>query len=322
MKKISIMTPCYNEEENVFELYSRVKDIFKILNYQYEHLFIDNCSTDKTVSILENIASKDKNVKIIVNSRNFGHVRSPWHGLLQTEGDASIVMCADFQDPPEFIPEFIKKWEEGYKMVLAKKTKSKENKLVFLLRTAYYKFLRNISEVELLDNVTGFGLYDKSVIDIFKKLKEPYPYGRGIICEIGFEKALIEFTQPKRKRGKTKNNFYTLYDLAMLGMVSNSKAPLRIASISGFILGILSLIIALVYLILKIVFWDSFIAGTAPILIGIFFFSAIQLFFIGILGEYIGVLLTRVTDRPHVFEKKRVNFEEKTSDSTDKESDK
>jgi len=322
MKKISIMTPCYNEEENIFELYSRVKDVFKNLDYQYEHLFIDNCSTDKTVSILEDIASKDKNVKIILNSRNFGIVRSPWHGLLQTEGDASIVMCADFQDPPELIPEFIKKWEDGYKMVFAQKTKSKENKLVYLLRTAYYRFLRNISEVELLDNVTGFGLYDKSVIDIFRKLKEPYPYGRGLICEIGFEKAIIKFTQPKRKRGITKNNFFILYDVAMLGIVSHSKAPLRIASICGFILGILSLIIAMVYFILKIIFWDSFNAGTAPILIGIFFFSAIQLFFIGILGEYIGVLLTRVTDRPHVFEKKRVNFEEKTGNSTTKENNK
>jgi len=312
MKKISIMTPCYNEEENVFELYSRVKDIFKDLDYQYEHLFIDNCSNDKTVSILEDIATKDKNVKIIVNSKNFGIVRSPWHGLLQTEGDAAIVMCADFQDPPELIPEFIKKWEDGYKMVFAQKTKSKENKLVYLLRTAYYKFLRNISETELLDNVTGFGLYDKSVIEIFRKLKEPYPYGRGLICEIGFEKAIINFIQPRRKHGKTKNNFYTLYDVAMLGIVSHSKIPLRIASFSGFIMSILSLIIALVYLILKIIYWDSFIAGTAPILIGIFFFSAIQLFFLGILGEYIGVLLTRVTDRPHVFEKKRVNFDDES----------
>jgi len=322
MKKISIMTPCYNEEENVFELYSRVKEIFKNLNYNYEHLFIDNCSTDKTVSILEDIASRDKNVKIIENSRNFGHIRSPWHGMLQTEGDAVISLVADFQDPPELIPEFLKKWEDGYKIVLAQKTKSKENKLVYFLRTAYYKFLRNISEVELLDNVTGFGLYDKSVVEIFRKLKEPYPYGRGIICEIGFEKALIKFTQPKRKHGKTKNNFYTLYDMAMLGIVNNSRLPLRIATISGFILGILSLIIAMVYFVLKIIFWDSFNAGIAPILIGIFFFSAIQLVFIGILGEYIGVLLTRVTDRPHVFEKKRVNFDNETSVSTTKESDK
>lgn len=321
MKKISIMTPCYNEEENVFELYSRVKEIFNGLDYQYEYLFIDNCSTDKTVSILEDIASKDKNVKIIENSRNFGHIRSPWHGLLQTEGDATIVMCADFQDPPELIPEFIKKWEEGYKMVFAQKNKSKENKLIYLLRTAYYKFLRNMSEVELLDNVTGFGIYDKSVIEIFRKLKEPYPYSRGLICEIGFDKALIKYTQPKRERGITKNNFFTLYDMAMLGLISHSKVPLRIATMSGFFLGILSLIIAMVYFILKIVFWDSFNAGTAPILIGIFFFSAIQLFFIGILGEYIGVLLTRITDRPHVFEKKRVNFDEKADTSTAKESE-
>jgi len=319
MKKISIITPCYNEEVNVFDLYIKVKDIFKNLDYEYEHLFIDNCSTDKTVNILEDIASKDKNVKIIVNSRNFGQIRSAWYGTLQTKGDANIGICADFQDPPELIPEFIKKWEDGYKIVLAKKTRSKENKLIYFLRTSYYKFLGKISEVELLENVTGYGLYDRSIVEITRKLKEPYPYSRGIICEIGYEKAIIEFTQPKRKGGKSKSNFYNLYDLAMLGIVNNSKIPLRIASISGFIMSILSLITAFVYLVLKLIHWDSFNAGTAPILIGIFFFSAIQLFFLGILGEYIGVLLTRVTDRPHVFEKKRINFDNETNDSTAKE---
>jgi glycosyltransferase involved in cell wall biosynthesis len=303
------MTPCYNEEENVFELYTRVKEIFKNLNYQYEHLFIDNCSTDKTVNILEDIASKDKNVKIIVNSRNFGVIRSSWYGGLQTKGDAVIGMCADFQDPPELIPEFIKKWEEGYKMVFAQKTESKENKLMHFLRTSYYKFLNKISEVDLLGNVTGFGLVDKSIIEIYKKLKEPYPYTRGVMCDIGYEKAIIEFTQPKRERGKSSYNFYSLYDMVMLGIVSYSKIPLRVASISGFILSILSLIIAFFYLILKLLYWNNFNAGTAPILIGIFFFSAVQLFFLGILGEYIGTLLTRVTDRPHVFEKKRINFD-------------
>ena len=315
MKKISIMTPCYNEEENVYNLYSRIKEIFAKLNYKYEHIFIDNCSTDKTVSILENIASKDKNLKLIVNSRNFGHVRSPWHGMLQTEGDATIVMCSDFQDPPGLIPDFLKKWEEGYKIVVGKKTKSKENKLMYFIRSLYYKFLRNISEVELLDNVTGFGLYDRGVIEIFKKLKEPYPYSRGVICEIGFERAIIEYTQPRRERGVSKNNFYTLYDLAMLGIISHSKVPLRIATIAGFIMGILSILISLVYLILKLIFWNSFSAGIVPILIGVFFFAGIQLFFIGILGEYIGVLLTRITDRPHVFESKRVNFDNNSSKS-------
>jgi glycosyltransferase involved in cell wall biosynthesis len=313
MKKISIMTPCYNEEENVYELYTRVKDIFKNLNYHYEHLFIDNCSTDKTVSILEDIASKDRNIKIIVNSRNFGHLRSPWHGLLQTTGDAAIIMSADFQEPPEMIPDFIKKWEEGYKMVFARKTKSKENKLMYFMRRSFYKLIKKISEVELLESVTGFGLYDRDIIEIFKKLKEPYPYGRGIICEIGYEKAIIDFTQPKRERGKTKNNFYTLYDMAMLGIVSHSKLPLRIATLFGFILGLLSFIIAFVYLILKLLYWDIFNAGTVPILLGIFFFSAVQLLFLGLLGEYVGILLTRVTDRPHVFEKKRVNFDEEAN---------
>lgn len=309
MKKISIVTPCYNEEDNIYNLYSCVKGIFKDLHYEYEHLFIDNCSTDKTVGILEDIATVDKNIKIIVNSRNFGVVRSPWHGLLQTEGDASIILCADFQDPPEMIPDFIKKWEEGYKIVLGRKTKSKENKFVYFLRTSYYKFIRNISEVEMLDHVTGYGLYDKSVIEIFKKLKEPYPYGKGIISEIGFEKAIIEYTQPKRERGVTKNNFYTLYDIAMLGIISNSKVPLRVATIFGFGMGVLCLAVALIYLILKLIYWERFDAGIAPILIGVFFFSSVQLFFLGIIGEYIGVLLTRVTDRPHVIEKKRVNFD-------------
>jgi glycosyltransferase involved in cell wall biosynthesis len=308
--KIGIITPTYNEEENVYNLYTCTKEIFKNLNYKYEHLFIDNCSTDNTVKILEEIASVDKNIKIIVNSRNFGHVRSPYYGMLQINCDAAIIMSADFQDPPEMIPEFLKKWEGGYKIVLAQKVKSKENKLVYFLRTLYYKFLRKISEVELIENATGFGLYDRSVLEIVKKLKEPYPYFRGILAEIGFKKAFIDFIQPRRERGKSKNNFYILYDLAILGIVSHSKVPLRIATLGGFIIGVCSLLIAMIYLIRKLIYWETFSAGTAPILIGIFFFSAVQLFFLGIMGEYIGVLLTRVTDRPLVFESKRVNFDE------------
>jgi glycosyltransferase involved in cell wall biosynthesis len=271
---------------------------------------------------LEGIASEDRNIKIIVNSRNFGPIFSGYHAMLQAEGDAVVLMSSDLQDPPEMIPDFIKKWEEGYKITLAQKTKSKENKLMFLLRTLYYKFLRRISDVELLDNVTGFGLFDKSIMEIIRNLKEPYPYFRGILAEIGFEKALIPFTQPKREKGVSKNKFYQLYNLAMLGLVSHSMVPLRIAAISGFIIGALSLAAALVYFILKLAFWDSFNAGTAPILIGIFFFSSIQLFFMGILGEYIGVLLARVTNRPYVIESKRVNFDEKTENLTTIESDK
>jgi len=321
-KKISIVTAAYNEEENVYNLYLRVKEIFKDLNYNYEHIFIDNCSIDKTVKILEEIASKDRNVKIIVNSRNFGPITSGYHAMLQAEGDAVIPMSADFQDPPEMIPEFIKKWEEGYKIVLAQKAKSKENKLMFFFRTVYYKFLKSISEVELLEKVTGFGLFDKKIIKIIKNLKEPYPYFRGILAEIGFEKAIIPFTQPRREKGVSKNKFYQLYNLAMLGIISHSMVPLRIATISGFIIGIMSLVTTLVYFILKLVYWDSFNAGTAPILIGIFFFSSIQLFFLGIIGEYIGVVLTRVTNRPHVIEKKRVNFDEEKSTPTAQESNK
>lgn len=311
MRKISIVTPCYNEEENVYNLYLRIKAIFEDLNsYQYEHIFIDNCSEDKTVEILSDIAVKDKNIKVIVNARNFGHIRSPFHGLLQGTGDAVIIMAADFQDPPEMIIDFINKWEQGYKMAIAVKKKSKENWLMFYIRKSYYRLVRKISDVELIDNFTGFGLYDKKIIEILREVKDPYPYFRGLICEIGFEKAFVEFTQPRRERGITKNNFYTLYDMAMLGITNNSKVPLRLATMIGFLLGAVSLIIAAVYLVFKIIYWESFTVGLAPLVIGLFFFSSVQLFFIGIIGEYVGSINTKVMNRPLVVEKERINFEE------------
>lgn len=314
MKLISIVTPCYNEEENVENLYNAVKLAFEGLkSYRYEHIFIDNCSQDKTVGILKKIASSDKNVKLIVNSRNFGHIRSPFHAMLQAEGDAVISLVADFQDPPDMIAAFIGKWEEGNKIVLGVKERSKENKLMFFIRKMYYRLVRNISEVQLIDNFTGFGLYDKSVMEILKELDDPYPYFRGLICEIGFEKALIEFTQPRRARGITKNNFYTLYDIAMLGITSNSKVPLRLAAMLGFILSFVSLLIALIYFIIKLIFWNSFTLGLAPLVTGLFFFSSVQLFFIGIIGEYIGAINTKVTKRPLVIEKERINFEGRQS---------
>lgn len=309
MKLISVVSPCYNEQENVAILYEQVKQQFELLpNYKYEHIFIDNYSTDNTVKILKEIAEKDKNVKIIINSRNFGHIRSPYYGMLQAKGDAVISLVSDLQDPPELIPELIKKWEEGFKIVCGVKRTSEENFLFFRLRKMYYGLVTKLSEVPLIKNFTGFGLYDQIVIDELREVKDNYPYFRGLICEIGFEKALIEYNQPVRKRGITKNNFFTLYDIAMLGITSHSKLPLRLATMSGFITAFLSLIAAIIYLILKIINWYSMPMGQAPLVIGLFFFSSVQLIFIGIIGEYIGNIHTHVMNRPLVVEKERINF--------------
>ena len=310
MKKISIVTPCYNEEENVYNLYETVKGILQSYpQYEYEHIFIDNASEDKTVAILKDISTQDENVKIIVNSRNFGHIRSPYYGLLQATGDAVISMAVDFQDPPALIPKFIEKWESGFKLVIAIKIKSKENKLLFLIRKMYYSLIRKISDVQLIDNFTGFGLYDRQIIEVLTGLNETYPYFRGLISEIGFERATVEFVQPRRERGITKNNFYTLYDMAMLGITSFSKVPLRLATMTGFTIAGLSLLVALVYLIMKLTLWQKFSLGLAPIVIGLFFFSSVQLIFIGIIGEYLGTIYTKVTNRPLVIEKERINFD-------------
>lgn len=310
MKKvISIVIPCYNEEHNVRNLYKAIREIFIKLNgYSYECIFIDNASTDKTVAILKDIASNDYNVKLIVNARNFGPVRSPYYGLLQSSGDATILMAADFQEPPALIPELIKKWEKGYKIVSATKTKSEESFVVFQLRKLYYSCLDKLSEVKLTKNNTGFGLYDKKIIEILRGLNETYPYFRGLVCELGFESAKIEYVQPTREKGKSKAKPYSLYDQAMLGLTSHSKIPLRLAAVMGFLASMLSLFVALVYLIYKLLFWDLFSLGIAPIVIGIFFFSSVQLFFLGILGEYIGWIHTYILKRPLVIEKERVNF--------------
>lgn len=309
MKFISIVTPCYNEEENVEEVYRLVKKVFDDLEgYFYEHIFIDNASKDKTFTVLKDIAKQDKNVKIIANTRNFGHIRSPYYGLLQASGDAVILFVADLQDPPYMIVEFIKKWEEGYKVVLGVKTQSEESPIMFAIRKLYYDFIANLSEIILTKNNTGFGLYDKKVIEILRKIDEPYPFFRGLISELGFESAKIEYTQPARKRGITKNNFYTLYDTAMLGVTNHTKIPLRLATMLGFSMSGLSLLIAFFYLIAKLLFWNSFELGIAPVVIGLFFFSSVQLFFIGIIGEYIGSIYTQVLKRPLVIEKERINF--------------
>jgi polyisoprenyl-phosphate glycosyltransferase len=308
-KLISVVTACFNEEDNIQAVYTQVRQVFEQFpQYQYEHIFIDNASADRTVPILKEIASRDPNVKIIVNARNFGHIRSPFHGLIQATGDAVISIVADLQDPPELIAEFLKKWEQGYKMVLGIKKGSEEAKPMFAVRKLYYKIVSSLAEVELIKDFTGFGLYDQKVIQILRDVDDPYPYFRGLICDIGFEKAMVEYVQPLRKCGITKNNFYALYDMAMLGMTNHSKVPLRFATMLGFAMSILSLLFGLSYLAYKLIFWERFSVGIAPLVIGLFFFGSVQLFFLGIVGEYVGAIHTQVLRRPLVIEKERVNF--------------
>jgi polyisoprenyl-phosphate glycosyltransferase len=311
MPLLSIVTGCFNEEGNVEELYERIRNTFakELPEYPFELIFIDNASTDRTVETLKAIASVDKRVKIIVNNRNFGPLRSGYHAFLQAKGDAVILMCSDLQDPPEMIPQFVRRWEQGFKIVLAQKTNSEESRLFFLLRSAYYETISRLSDIELVKNVTGFGMYDRRVIEDVRQINDPYPYFRGLICDLGYERALIPFTQPQRKRGVTKNNFYTLWDLGMLGITNHSKVPLRLATFAGFCIGGLSFLVALVYFIYKILFWSSFQIGTAPLVIGMFFIGGVQLVFIGLLGEYIGSIHTQVLRRPPVIEKERINFD-------------
>ena len=310
IKFISVVTGCYNEEENVRELYCQVKEVFDQMDdYTYEHIFIDNASRDKTVSILKEISLTDPNVKVIVNTRNVGHIRSPYHALMQAKGAAVIAMAADLQDPPAMIVDFLRKWESGYKIVIGVKAKSEESALFFAIRSIYYRIIGDLADIELVKNFTGFGLYDRDIVDILKKIDDPYPYFRGLICDIGYERVEIEYTQNARKRGITKNNFYTLYDLAMLGITNHSKVPLRLATMTGFAVAILSLLVAVGYFIYKLIFWDSFSVGIAPLVIGLFFFASVQLFFIGIIGEYIGAIHTQILKRPLVIEKERINFD-------------
>ena len=308
-KTICVVTPCYNEKGNIRQIYEAVKEEFsKLDNYNYYHLFIDNNSHDGTQTILEELARLDKNVLVIMNARNFGHLRSPFHALMSAPGDALISLVADFQDPPEMIPSLIKGWEDGFKSVIAVKTQSQENRFMFLIRTFYYKFVRSISEIGSIDNYTGFGLYDREIIEAMRRISDPIPYMRGMICEIGLNYTTIEFTQPRRERGITKNNFYTLFDLALLGLTANSKVPLRIATIFGFGMSLFCMLIAVIYFILKLIFWSTFSIGMAPVTIGVWFLGSVQLFFIGVLGEYVGNIYTKVSDRAHVFEKRRINF--------------
>ncbi len=308
-KLISVVSGCYNEEENVRECYEQVKKVFADLGtYRYEHIFIDNASKDKTVAILREIATKDKNVKVIVNARNFGHIRSPHHAMIQAHGDAVISLVSDLQDPPELIKEFLKKWDEGYKVVIAVKANSEESPVFFAIRKLYYELVSRLAEIDLTKNFTGFGLYDRRFIDILAEIDDPYPYFRGLVSEIGFPLAKIPYNQPVRKRGITSNNFYRLYDIAMLGITNHSKVPLRLATMIGFLVSFLSLCVAFGYFVMKLLYWNSFQLGLAPLEVGLFFFGSVQLFFIGILGEYIGSIYTQVQKRPHVVELERINF--------------
>lgn len=318
MKLISIVTPCYNEEENVDDLYQCIRHEFeKLPNYDYEHLFIDNASTDATIEKIKKLIRNDSKVKLIVNQRNFGHIRSPIHGILQAIGDAVILMASDLQDPPQLIPEFIKNWENGFKVTIGVKPTSRETWLMKMVRSSYYKTIGRISEVQMIPDYTGFGLYDREVIEQLRALDDPYPYFRGLIAEFGYQYASVPFEQPRRIRGITKNNFYTLYDMAMLGLTSHSKVPIRLAAMAGFILSALSLLVAFIYLLAKLLFWENFSLGVAPMVIGVFFFASVQLFFVGIIGEYIASIHTKIMHRPMVVEKERHNFGNDQSRSRD-----
>jgi glycosyltransferase involved in cell wall biosynthesis len=309
MNKISIVTPTFNEEDNIQKLYLGIKSEMEKLDIDYEHIVIDNCSTDGTVNKLREICSIDKKVKVIVNKRNFGHIRSPFYGILQSTGDACILISSDFQDPLNLIPLYINKWLDGSKIVLGKKISSDENFFIFSIRKLFYKFLNKISETNLTENTTGSGIFDKTIINRLKKIHDPYPYLRGLLNEIGEEISIIEFNQPKRFAGKTKNNIFTLYDIGMLGIIKHSRAPLRFVTFIGFLSSFVSLLIAISYFIYKLIFWNSFDAGIAPIVIGVFSFSSIQILLLGIIGEYVGVLLLYSRNLPLVIEKERINFD-------------
>ncbi|OHB49682.1 MAG: dolichol monophosphate mannose synthase [Planctomycetes bacterium GWF2_41_51] len=308
MKLISVVTPCYNEEKNIEELYLRVKETMQPLGYSYEHIFIDNSSADNTVGILKRIAQENKNVKIIVNAKNFGPIRSPYYGMLQAKGDAVVMIFADLQDTPRTIIEFVKKWEEGYKLVLGVKIRSMESFFMYKMRSLYYWLYKFLSENDVIEHCTGFGLYDRKIVEIFRNLDEPYPYLKSLISEVGFDKAIVEYTQQKRASGTSSISLYKLYDAAISGITSDSRVMIRIATIFGFAASAVSLLIAITYVILKIAMWDKYPLGIASVAIGIFFFASIQLFFIGLIGEYIGAVLTQVKKRPLVIEKERINF--------------
>ena len=310
MKKISIMIPCYNEEENVVPISRAVVDILQneLPAYDYELLFIDNCSTDRTRDLLRMICSENPKIKAILNARNFGQFNSPYHGMCQTTGDCTITMCCDFQDPVEMIPQFVAEWEKGYKIVSGIKTSSKENGFIYFLRTIYYKLIRKMSDVEMIEHFTGFGLYDQSFIKLLEDLDDPIPFIRGIVAEFGYKRTEIAYEQPRRRAGKTHNNWYSLYDAAMLSVTSYTKVTLRLATFGGFFCSGISFLIGMIYFILKLINWQEFQAGVAPMVIGMCFIGSVQMFFIGLLGEYVMNINTRVMHRPLVVEEERITF--------------
>ena len=309
MKKISIVSPCYNEEENLPELYRRIKDVMSAHpEYDYEIIWADNASTDCSRTLIRKMCDEDKRLKAILNAGNFGQIRSPYNAFLAASGDAVIMMCADLQEPPEVIHDFIKEWENGAKIVCGVKPKSKESRVMFFLRSRYYKLIKAMSETPQIENFTGFGLYDRCVMDALKKFHEPYPYIRGLIAEVGYRRVEVPYEQQARLHGKTKNNLFTLYDYAMTGFVNHTKLPLRLATFIGFALAGLSLLAALAYFMYKLIYWNDFAVGLAPLVIGLFFFSSVQLIFIGVIGEYIGAIWTQVKNKPLVIEEERINF--------------
>lgn len=323
-KKVSVLIPCYNEIENVRPMSKAVSGIFETQckNYEYELVFIDNNSTDGTRYELGKICAENKHVKAILNSKNFGQFNSPYYGMLQTTGECTILMSCDFQDPVELIPQYIEEWEKGYKIVIGIKKSSKENKIMFALRTLYYKMIKRFSDVEQIEHFTGFGLYDKSFIDVLRELKDPTPFLRGLVAELGFKRKEIPFEQPKRRAGKTHNSWANLYDAAMLSFTSYTKVGLRIATILGFVMSAVSLLIAFGYLILKLMYWDRFAAGMIPMLLAVCVFSSMQMFFIGLLGEYVLSINKRVMNRPLVIEEERINFDsEEENEQNDEKQD-
>ena len=308
-KHIVVITPCYNEEDNVDELYERIRMVFlRFSQYTYEHLFIDNASSDRTVEKIRTLSESDNRVRAIVNIRNFGHIRSPHYALLSANGDACVTLASDLQDPPELIPEFLQKWEAGSKIVVGVKEKTDESWVWRTIRGFYYQLLSTISETVQVEHFTGFGMYDRQVIEIIRQIDDPYPYFRGLISELGFPIATVAFFKPNRKYGVTKNSLYTLYDMAMLGFTSHSKVPLRLAAFVGFALSGVTLLISFVFFALKLIYWNSFSMGMAPLIIGLFFFSSVQMFFIGLVGEYIGSIYTQVRKRPLVIERERIGY--------------
>ena len=311
MKKISILIPCYNEEENIVPISQAVIETMErdLPEYAFELVFIDNDSTDNTRSLIRGLCGQDRRIKAIFNARNFGQFNSPYYGMLQVTGDCVVEMVADFQDPVDMIPKYVREWEKGYKIVIGIKTSSRENKIMYWLRSCYYKTIKKLSDVEQIEHFTGSGLYDREFIEVLRNLDDPTPFLRGIVAELGYKRKEIPYDQPKRRAGKTHNNFYRLYDAAMLSVTSYTKAGLRLSTFFGFFCSLASMCVALVYLVMKLIWWDRFPAGMAPMLIGMLFLGSVQIFFIGLLGEYIMSINQRVMKRPLVIEEERLNFD-------------